>query len=200
MSKRLNNVYTLHDLREKGWTGREIRYVLLSAHYREQLNFTFDGLQAARSALQRIDEFLLKLWELVGPAPAPKVSVGCEPVRKLKTLFEAALDDDLNISAALGALFDFVRDTNKRLSDGSVTMQEAFLILDEWKEFDEVLGLGLPAKHDVPEDIIKLVIERNLAREAKDYKRADELRAELLKRGWEVKDVKGGGFTLKRVY
>jgi cysteinyl-tRNA synthetase len=110
------------------------------------------------------------------------------------------LDDDLNISAALGALFDFVRDTNKRLSDGSLAMQEAFLILDEWKEFDEVLGLGLPAKHPVPEDIMKLVIERNLAREAKDYKQADELRAELLKRGWEVKDGIGGGFTLKRVY
>ena len=66
MSKRLNNVYTLDDLLAKGWSGREIRYVLLSAHYREQLNFTFDGLQAARSALQRIDEFLSKLQEILG--------------------------------------------------------------------------------------------------------------------------------------
>jgi cysteinyl-tRNA synthetase len=78
-------------------------------------------------------------------------------------------------------------------------MQEAFLILDEWKEFDEVLGLGLPAKHAVPEDIMKLVILRIEARDSKDYKRADELRAELLKRGWEVKDGIGGGFALKRI-
>jgi len=68
MSKSLGNFYTLRDLLAKGWTGREVRYALISAHYREQLNFTFDGLQAARSALQRIDEFLLKLQELAGAA------------------------------------------------------------------------------------------------------------------------------------
>ena len=76
MSKSLGNFYTLRDLLAKGWTGREVRYVLLSAHYRDQLNFTFDGLQAARSALQRMDEFLLKLQESqIPPAACPIGSV-----------------------------------------------------------------------------------------------------------------------------
>ena len=66
MSKSAGNFYTLRDLLAKGWTGREVRYALISAHYREQLNFTLDGLQAARSALQRIDEFLLKMSEISG--------------------------------------------------------------------------------------------------------------------------------------
>ena len=77
MSKSLGNFYTLRDLLAKGWTGREIRYALIGAHYREQLNFTFDGLQAARSALQRIDEFLFRLRQLVKPAPPAEESVGC---------------------------------------------------------------------------------------------------------------------------
>ena len=72
MSKSAGNFYTLRDLLAKGWTGREVRYALISAHYREQLNFTFDGLQAARSALQRIDEFLLKLQEIAGSAEHSK--------------------------------------------------------------------------------------------------------------------------------
>ena len=163
MSKSLGNFYTLRDLLTKGWTGREIRYVLLSAHYREQLNFTFDGLQGARSALQRMDKFLQKLWGLIKIAPPPEVSVGCEPLKRLRSRFESALNDDLNISPALGVLFDFIRDMNKRLSEQSLSMYEALLILDEWKEFDKVLGLGLPAKHGVPDHILRLAEERERA-------------------------------------
>ena len=199
MSKRLNNYYTLRDLQAKGWSGREIRYVLLSAHYRDPLNFTMDGLQAARSALQRIDEFLLKLRDLVfEPAPAPEVAVGCAAVTEVSLQFEAALDDDLNISGALGALFDFVRDMNKRLAEGTVSIQEALLILDGWKEFDAVLGLGIPHKELVPHEVRQLAIERREARKAKDFKRADELRDRLLQMGWVVEDLRGGAFSFKR--
>jgi cysteinyl-tRNA synthetase len=199
MSKSLGNFYTLRDLLAKGWTGREIRYALLCAHYRDPLNFTFDGLQGARSALQRMDEFLLKLQDLVfEAAPAPEVAVGCAAVTEVRQQFEAALDDDLNISGALGALFDFVRDMNKRLTEGGVSVQEALLILDGWKVFDTVLGFGIPRRELVPHDVRQLAIERLEARKAKDFKRADEIRDRLLQMGWVVEDLRGGAFSFKR--
>jgi len=181
MSKRLNNVYTLRDLLARGWTGREIRYVLLSAHYREQLNFTFDGLQAARSALQRMDDFLLKLQEIAGSCSGSYDGT-------LLPEFEAALDDDLNISAALGAIFEFVRQTNKR----ALTAEEASGILATWKRIDGVLGFGMPTKSEVPSDIQRLVEERQGARKAKNFKRSDEIRDQLAKQGWVVEDTPKG--------
>ena len=187
MSKRLNNVYTLRDLVAKGWTGREVRYVLLSAHYRDQLNFTFDGLQAARSALQRIDEFLLKLQDVAGP-PASNY----EPLLGFREEFESRMDDDLNISGALGAVFDFIRLVNKKLVDGSLQPSEAQDILEEWPEIDKVLGLGMPPKSDVPAEIQQLVEQRQAARRAKDFKRADEIRDLLAKQGWVTEDTPKG--------
>jgi len=181
MSKRLNNVYTLRDLLARGWTGREIRYVLLSAHYRDQLNFTFDGLQAARSALQRMDDFLLKLQEIAGSCSGSHDGT-------LLPEFEAALDDDLNISAALGAIFEFVRQTNKR----ALTAEEASGILATWKRIDGVLGFGMPTKSEVPSDIQRLVEERQGARKAKNFKRSDEIRDQLAKQGWVVEDTPKG--------
>jgi len=198
MSKSLGNFYTLRDLLAKGWTGREIRSALICGHYREQLNFTFDGLQAARSALQRIDEFLLRLQELLKPAPAPEVAIGCPAVEQVKLRFETALDDDLNISGALGALFDFIRDVNRRLTEDHVSVQEALLILDGWKEFDTVLGLGIPQKELVPREVLQLAVQRREARKAKNFKRADEIRDHLLQMGWVVEDLRDGGFGFKR--
>jgi cysteinyl-tRNA synthetase len=183
MSKSLGNFFTLRDLLEKSWTGREVRYALMGAHYREQLNFTFEGLQAARSALQRMDEFLLKLQELGGARSKATASVD-----QLVAQFESALDDDLNISAALGALFEFVREANKRV----IAPEEAAGILTAWQRFDTVLGLGLPTKSDVPAEVQQLVEERQAARKAKNFKRSDEIRDQLAKRGWVIEDTPQG--------
>ena len=187
MSKRLHNVYTLRDLLAKGWTGREVRYVLLSAHYRDQLNFTFDGLQAARSALQRMDEFLLKLQEVAEP-PATKY----EPLRGFRGEFEARMDDDLNISGALGAAFDFIRSVNKNLVSGSLRPSEAQDILEEWREIDQVIGFGMPPKSEVPAEIQQLVEERQAARQARNFKRSDEIRDQLAALGWAIEDTPKG--------
>ncbi len=187
MSKSLGNFFTLRDLLEKGWTGREVRYVLMSAHYREQLNFTFDGLQAARSALQRMDEFILKLQDLGGSR-----SSATAPLDNPTAAFESAMDDDLNISGALGALFDFVRDTNKRLADVSLEASEAQGILIAWQRFDKVLGLGMPTKSEVPLEVQQLVGERQAARKAKNFKRSDEIRDQLAKQGWTIEDTPQG--------
>ncbi|HKI68123.1 MAG TPA: cysteine--tRNA ligase, partial [Verrucomicrobiae bacterium] len=122
MSKSLGNFFTLRDLLAKGFTGREIRYLLLTAHYRETFNFTLDGLQGARAALGRIDECLNKLRErAAGILPAEQLKPS--PVADKPNTenadgpplpeFSAALDDDLNISAAWGAVFEWVRETNR---------------------------------------------------------------------------------------
>ncbi len=183
MSKSAGNFYTLRDLLAKGWTGREVRYALISAHYREQLNFTLDGLQAARSALQRIDEFLLKMSEISGSAKSYGLALLLS-----ESGFKEALDDDLNISGALGALFEFIRAANKL----AMTPEEAAGILEVWRRMDTVLGFGMPTKSDVPADVQQLVEERQAARKAKNFKRSDEIRDELAKQGWVVEDTPKG--------
>ena len=112
--------------------------------------------------------------------------------------FEQALDNDLNISGALGALFDFIRDTNKRLAENAVSIEECLLILEGWRDLDAVLGLGDGGGLGPPAEVMKLAIERHEARGAKDFKRADELRVQLASMGWVVKDEKNG-FSLKRM-
>jgi cysteinyl-tRNA synthetase len=183
MSKSLGNFYTLRDLLAKGWTGREVRYVLLSAHYREQLNFTMDGLQAARAALQRLDEFLLNLQDI------PKTVTGSgQEIHNLNSKIEHCLDDDLNISGALGAVFEFIREANKR----RVSPEEAAGILAAWRKFDEVFGFGIPQKPDVPAEVQRLVEERQTARRAKDFTRSDSIRDQLAAMGWIIEDTPAG--------
>jgi cysteinyl-tRNA synthetase len=177
MAKSAGNFFTLRDLLAKGWTGREVRYVLLSAHYRDPLNFTMDGLAGARSALQRIDEFLLKLGGSRSSATAP-----------FRKAFDAAMDDDLNISGALGVLFEFIRDANKR----NITPAEAAAILATWEKLDQVLGFGLPVRAEVPAEVQALAEERQAARKAKNFKRADEIRDQLAKSGWTIEDTPAG--------
>src|SRR5207237_582444 len=104
MSKSLGNFFTLRDLLAKGFTGREVRCLLLSAHYRETFNFTLEGLEGARTKLARIDECLAKLHDLPGQDGSG------EPFPQLLPDFEEALDDDLNVSAAWGAVFEWVRE------------------------------------------------------------------------------------------
>ncbi len=183
MSKSLGNFFTLRDLLAKGWTGREVRYLLMSAHYRDPLNFTFDGLQGTRSALQRMDEFLLKLQEVVLSA-----TVKTDSPNQLLSQFETALDDDLNISGALGVLFEFIREANKR----SVTPEEAAAVLSAWRRVDTVLGFGIPTRAEVPAEVQRLVGERQSARKAKDFKRSDEIRDQLTKLGWSIVDTPQG--------
>jgi cysteinyl-tRNA synthetase len=186
MAKSFGNFYTLRDLLEKGWSGREVRYVLLSAHYRLPLNFTFEGLAGARSALQRLDEWQQRLSELAATAqrsePSPLVA---------EDKFAAALDDDLNISAALGALFDLVRDTNRAMDQGQISPEQARGLLDYWERINSVLRLE-PEAAAVPAEVAALLDERNAARAAKDWAKSDTLRDELLKHGWVVKDTKEG--------
>jgi cysteinyl-tRNA synthetase len=195
MSKSLGNFYTLRDLLElkEKWTGREIRYALIVGHYRDQLNFTFDGLQAARSALQRIDAFLMKLREIAQTPPGLAHQTNYEErTQRLIIEFELALDDDLNISAAFAVLFDFIKNQNRRITVRQLFAPEAQLILDTWPRlFGDVLGL-IPAKSQVPAEVLALVEERQAARKAKNFGRSDEIRLQLIREGWLIEDTPAG--------
>src|SRR5256885_2255942 len=118
MSKSLGNFFTLRDLLAKGFTGREIRYLLLTAHYRETFNFTLEGLTAAHTSLARLDECLAKLREVAGNATAAADS-------RFADKFSQFLDDDLNVSAALRVVFDWVRDANRLLTGNQFSSAEA---------------------------------------------------------------------------
>jgi cysteinyl-tRNA synthetase len=185
MSKSLGNYFTPRDLLAKGFTGREIRYLLLTAHYRETFNFTLEGLQAARAALTRIDECLTKLRELAGNAMATSES-------PLLGEFANALDDDLNISGAWGTVFEWVRDTNRKLAEKSLDAAAAAAALAAWDKLDLVVGVGAPSEVVVPAEITALVEARQAARKARDFKRADAIRDELKAKGWVIEDTPKG--------
>lgn len=185
MSKSLGNFFTLRDLLAKGFSGREIRYLLLTSHYRESFNFTLEGLQGARAALARLDECAAKLQELAAGAEA-------EPAPELLARFTEALDDDLNVSAAWGAVFEWVREQNRLGAEGRMNGGTAAAALAAWRKVSETLGIAAAVTEEVPEEIRRLAEERQAARKAKDFKKSDVLRDELKARGWVVEDTPKG--------
>jgi cysteinyl-tRNA synthetase len=191
MSKSLGNFFTLRDLLAKGFTGREVRYLLLTAHYRETFNFTLGGLHGAKTALARIDECVGKLREISGGAPGA-------PDAKLTEQFSAALADDLNISAAWAVVFEWVREINKRIVDNSLSARDAAIALAAWDKVDSVLGIGAKADAEAPAEIAALAEARTAAKKAKDFKRADEIRNELKSKGWLIEDTPKG-IKLKKI-
>src|SRR5436309_1233941 len=197
MAKSLGNFYTVPDVLTKGYTGRELRYALLRVHYRVPLNFTWEGMKEARESLGRIDEWLARLREVAErgnaqrPTPinreqAPNVQ------RPIQPDFENALDDDLNISAALGFLFESVRETNRAMDENKLDAASATAWLDWWKRINTVLGLESETKMMVPEDVAQLAKEREKARCEKNWKGSDELRDRISALGWDVRDTKDG--------
>ena len=186
MSKSLGNYFTLRDLLQKGFTGREIRYLLLSSHYRESFNFTLDGLTGARTALGRIDELIGKLRE----AAAGQTS---EPNRELLQRTTTALDEDLNVAAAWGHIFDWVRHTNRELSEGKLPAQHTAAHLAAWNQLDAIFGVGAKAiVSEVPAELVALLDQREAARKARNFARADEIRNELKAKGWVIEDTPKG--------
>jgi cysteinyl-tRNA synthetase len=189
MSKSLGNFFTLRDLLARGYSGREIRYLLLKGHYRETFNFTMEGLEEARAALGRLDECLLKLNEQ-GQRTEGKDST--EPDGELLAGFTGALDDDFNVSAAWGVVFEWVRETNRRAAANELTATQAAAGLAAWSRIDSVFGLGRKPDGEAPPEVQALLEQRQAARQEKDFKRADGLRDELKSKGWVIEDTPKG--------
>lgn len=213
MSKSLGNFFTLRDLQAKGFKGREVRYLLLTAHYRETFNFTLDGLTGAKSAIGRIADCIYRVREMTGSS-----FVNRPPDAVVIDAFQKALDDDLNISAAWGIIFGWIRRLNRSMAANQLTALDAAIALSTWSKLNDVLGLdeilsghasvsdsnltiGLSPDggHDVSGDVLsvpfeisELASQREKARKAKDFKRSDQIRDELKAKGWVVEDSPKG--------
>ncbi len=191
MSKSLGNFFTLRDLLAKGFNGREIRWLLLQAHYRESFNFTLEGLSAARKALARLDECVGKLRESAGGAKAAADAALVERVT-------AALEEDFNVSAVWGAVFEWVAECNRLLASGQMTAEKAAAGLAAWEKIGLTLGFAAAREEEAPAELLTLLEERQAARKAKDFKRSDAIRDELKAKGWMIEDTPKGP-RLKRI-
>jgi cysteinyl-tRNA synthetase len=204
MSKSLGNFFTLRDLLAKGFTGREVRFLLLSSHYRETFNFTLDGLHGAKTALTRIDECVSKLREIAGGKVV-------QPSQDsfLISRFSNALKKDLNISSAWAAVFEWVTTMNNWCSDvqkrklaepgfARSAQDEAASHVAEWEKVDSVLGVGTKSEAEVPAEILALAEARTAAKKSKDFKRSDAIRDALKAKGWVIEDTPKG-IKLKKI-
>ena len=191
MSKRFGNFYTLRDLLAKGFDPIAIRYLLLSTHYRQQFNFTFEGLDAAKSAVERLRNFVRRLQDANGEGNSEQTAA---LTRKVQTSFTEAMDDDLNISVALAALFDFVREANNLLDANAVSNEEAKQVNAVIMGFDKVIGVigETQTETALPTEAEDLIKQREEARKNKDWKTADAIRQQLKEMGIIIEDTAQG--------
>jgi cysteinyl-tRNA synthetase len=195
MSKSLGNVYTLPDVLARGYRASALRYLLLSSHYRKQLNFTWAGMEQAEESLRRIGDCLARLETVSSEESAPAVQ---EAIDKARAAFAAALMDDLNTAAGLAAIFDLVRDVNAAIDAKAIGRDNADAARRTIDEFDCVLGVvtlrrAEDAQPPVPVDEIeRLIEERKAARSRRDFGAADGIRNALAERGILLEDNPGG--------
>jgi cysteinyl-tRNA synthetase len=189
MSKRLKNFTTLRDLVAEGYQPRAIRYALLTgAHYRSPLAFSPELLKAADSAIKRLDEFAVRLGPITPhPDPPPQGGRETEVIRR----WDDALRDDLNLPAAVGHLFEFIKAFNTRLESGKATLEERAGAMAMLQHANRILDvIEFPGLVDA--DVERLIAERQAARERRDFARADEIRQQLLAMGIQLDDTKDG--------
>jgi len=191
MAKRYGNFYTLRDLFKMGHDPKAIRYLLLSTHYRQQFNFTFEGLVAAKGAIDRLTNLMRRLLDADGKSSKEKID---QLIATVQTGFGEAMDDDLNISVALAALFDFVREINNLLDANALSKKEAKEVYTLMAGFDKVLGVIGEVKREetLPKEAAELISQREEARKAKDWKTADAIRQQLKAMGIVIEDTAQG--------
>jgi cysteinyl-tRNA synthetase len=210
MSKSTGNYYTLRDLFAKGYRPSSIRFLLLSVPYRRQLNFTMDGLQQAASSVERLRNFKARVE--TGRFPAGDAPEMAARIQAREDEFDEGLSDDLNTAQALAAVFDLVRDINTAIDRGEFRQSNAPIVLAALRKFDEILAvlednddaklqaLGFAQKRSGISDaeIEALINERQEARRARNFKRGDEIRAQLGANGIILEDMKDGSIRWKR--
>ena len=188
MSKSLGNFYTLRDVLAKGFSGREVRYALLRVNYGLPLNFTFDGMADARQALRRIDAWHARLTDHAATAATGEPHPLADHER-----FEHALDDDLNISGALGQLFEIIRESNLALDKNQLAPAHSRRLLEWWARINRTLAIEPDADADaVSAEVETLLEKRAEARKDKNFSLSDELRDAIAAHGWMVKDTREG--------
>ncbi len=196
MSKSLGNFFTLKDLIKMGYSGREVRYMLMHTHYRIQLNFTFEGLKAAKKSIERIEDFINRLESIDSKEAKGQID---EIISKAKKSFIASLQDDLNISKALSTLFDLIKDINILCDQDKLGTEDAREVLDYLKEIDKVLGfIFIKLDENIPTDVMQVLEKRQEARKNKNWQLADELRDLILSKGYVIEDSPKGARLKKK--
>ena len=194
MSKSLGNFYTLRDIISKGYSPRVIRYLLISAHYKKQLNFTFEGLKQANAALERIDNFVVRLND-VKRTDGSNTDID-NIITDYLSKFTGTMDDDLNIAGGLGVFFDFLHDINSLISEEKLSQPDTQKITEALEKLDSVFGFIFYAdtiKNDIDtEKIESFIKERAEAKTQKNFKKADEIRDILQNEGVILEDSKDG--------
>jgi cysteinyl-tRNA synthetase len=189
MAKSEGNFFTVQNLVDQGHDPLAIRYVLLSTHYRQQLNFTMDGLEAAKAAITRLRDFSSNIESASGPGDADAVRQAFEKAVKG---FEDGLDNDLNISPSLAAVFDYVREINSIIAEKGLSESDKKSALETLKRFDMVMGVVFVDKAGIDKEIEQLIPKRLDARKNKDFQTADLIRDQLLARGIILEDTPAG--------
>jgi len=189
MSSENNNVVTLKDLLAKGFTGREVRFLLLTVHYRKPINFSTKRLENVRTALKRLDEFTCKLLCLPPGIPHPEITAY---VSAMEDQFYAAMDDDLNVSRAMAAIYNFIKKANPILQVNHLDRDQKAYILEKLDKINQVLKIFKLKGCPLEPEIDALIQLREKARVEKDWKTADEARSELAVRGIDVIDTANG--------
>lgn len=190
MSKSLGNFYTLRDVLAKGYSAVAIRYLLLSTHYRQQLNFTFEGVDAAKAAVERLNELIRKLREVKGSRKRVLIK---KEISAAAEAFEKAMDDDLNISEALAAVFEFVKNINHRIDNNSIDKKSAEAAAGFLEKVDSVLGvMDFSKEEKLKPELTKLIDERERLRKEKKFAEADKIRAKLREKGIQLDDTPEG--------
>ena len=190
MSKSLGNFFTLRDLLAQGHSPEAIRYLLLSVHYRKQLNFTTDGLRQAQSSIQRLEDFVLRMKERGNDGePSPEFEAEISAARRR---FKEAMDDDINTSAALATVFDFVRMVNQRDTHSPIPPNDAAAAVEFLQEIDGVLSILRQQPELLDEEIARQIEARQAARKRRDFAEADRIRAWLLSQGIQLEDTREG--------
>jgi cysteinyl-tRNA synthetase len=198
MAKSLKNFFTLRDLLDQGYAPRAIRYLLISTHYRQQLNFSFESLKAAAEGLQRLYDFVDNVTSSTMKTAVPNPEI-TKAVERVQSRFEEALDDDLNMSPALGAIFDFVREVNREMAANKLAYEDGRNVLDTMDRFDTVLGVLKREEETVDAHIESLIRERDQARREKNWPRSDEIREALSQLGIVLEDTPDGTKWKRRV-
>ncbi|MBN2459473.1 cysteine--tRNA ligase [Candidatus Woesearchaeota archaeon] len=190
MSKSAGNFYTLRDLIRRGYNPMVIRYELLSTHYRSKLDFRDESLPNVANTLQKFYDFKDKLEKAIVTSKSKGGKMVDKMIKKAKENFEKSMDDDLNISGALAAVFGLMTNINKRMA--KLSNQEAAKVLNAMNQFDSVLGVMKCQELEVPSDVQELVDRREEARKCKNFALSDKLRAEIKTKGFLVEDNKQG--------
>ncbi|PYT04052.1 MAG: cysteine--tRNA ligase [Acidobacteria bacterium] len=191
MSKSKGNYYTVRQLIEQGHSPMAVRYLLLSVPYRTPLNFMLDGLRGAQTALEGLRNFRRRVADFDGAAGShPRIQ---EIITRARTDFEAGMNDDLNTSKALAAVFEFRRDANTAMDAGEFGADDGRAALELLARIDSVLGVLGEEQQEILEPEIEAMIEqRNSARRNRDFKKADQIRVDLAARGIILEDTPQG--------